>query len=487
MFKDLNQRQRGGRSRKGARNPLAVRDPKARVYAMLLVLLMLIAGMLGLKSYSTNPENRGGTNDGAPSVEVKKRDDGVIGVPVLDRSILEKIEDGTKNDRMWWQNDVISHLLLESRGTPAVQDFNYNLVPLTPENIPVIAKDSEPWRGRYVRFRGELEYLREEPYEELYGASEVEIGLVYRGRIKLEGSEHRVTFVAPIGPSWADPNELSAAPRTSPIVDGWVRGRGIFVKNFHDEIGDEAPSVLVVATKIDRDYATVPVKTLADVPFDDIVDDPADADTPYGRAIMSKEFPRALYRLVKYAEPRAGEAGAALREKEGLKPKLFPVGKEFEELVGNAKAHRAEYLGGLGIIAVEGIHYTAASIAPNDAGITECITGWIQTDRQKLIQFLAPAPLGHRPWKKRTRIRFAGFYYKTKLYHSLGGVDRLAPMMVLTVLEEVVLPPPDHTGSLVVAGLFLLGLMVLVFVVMREDKTKESYRAMRRKRRAPIS
>ena len=480
MFKDFKQSQRGK-----VRNPMAVRDPKARIYLMVILLLGVIVGMFSLGNFAKNPKNR--TTPNTPALEVKEADDGVVGVPVLDRSVLDKIEDESDESRAWWQNDVMTHLILEARGTPAVQDFNYNLVPLNEKNLPLIAKDSKGWRGRYVRFRGELEFLREEPYEELYGASEVEIGIVHRGRLRVNGGEMRVSFVTPLGPIWSDPNTLRPIPKIRSIVDGWVRGRGIFVKNFIDEIGDEAvPSVLIVATKIERDYATVPVESFADIPFDEI-DDEVDAGTPDGRAVLAKEFPRALYRLVKFAESRAGDEGKAQREADGVKVLPFPEGKAFEELVGQPKKHRGNYYRGLGVIALQGIHYDAGTIQPNDAGVTEAVNGWINTDRHKLVQFIAPAPLAYRPWKARTRVRFGGYFYKTKLYRARMGKDHQAPLFVLTELEEVVPAPPDYTGSFIVAGLFILGFAVLILVVLREDKTKESYRAMRRKRRASIS
>ncbi|MDH3592297.1 MAG: hypothetical protein OER88_10490, partial [Planctomycetota bacterium] len=308
-------------------------------------------------------------------------------------------------------------------------------------------------------------------------------GIVHRGRVRVEGADVRILFLSPVGPMWRDANDPVAVPRIRPIVDGWVRGRGILVKNFIDDTtGPATPVLLLVATNLERDYELRPVRGLNDVPFDDIVDDPVGANTPEGRAIMAKEFPRALYRLLKYAESRAGAAGSELRQQEKLKPRSFRQEAEYQELVGNAKAHRAEYFGALGVIALEPLHYTAGTITPNDAGVTECLNGWILTDQQKLIQFIAPGRLAGA-WPKRTRIRFEGYYYKCKLYQARNGTDRLAPVFVLTVLDEIIPPPPDRTAQFAVAGLFVAGLAALFFLIMREDKTKDSFRRARRKRR----
>jgi hypothetical protein len=332
-----------------------------------------------------------------------------------------------------------------------------------------------------VRFRGPLEYIREEDYATAYRPSDPPLGRIHRGRVRIgEGEDAvRVVFVVPTAPLWSDPNGPTPRPEVRIIQDGWVRGRGILVKNYIDTDGQ--PALLVVATRIERDYAAVPVPSLESIPFEIIDDDPAHADEEEGRSLLAKEYPRTLFRLVKYAQKRAAGAGAALRRDEGLQPESFDSEQKYEELVGQPKRFRAKYFGGLGAIALEPFVYGPTTITPNDAGVDACLNGWILTDKAKLFQFIAPIELAG-DWPQRTRIRYEGYFYKTKLYPARDGTDRLAPVLVLTVLEEVPPPRPNLLFPILIAAGFVIGILALAAIVVREFKNKESYRLQRRKR-----
>lgn len=456
---------------------------------MVAALVLLAAIAIGLHMFASNPENQVQA-DSVPAVEVDPRVGEVKfpGGPPLAQSYREKIVDATDADRRWWQDDVMHYLLFEAANTPSVHAFNRNLVPITPENAALIAKDSVPWRYKYVRFRGELEYLDEIDYEAVYGDQDPPLGRVERGRLRLAGSTGkdaaRVLFVTPGPLTWRDTNEPVPHPELHPIRDGWVRGRGIFVKNFVDERGrEEVPCFLVVATDIQRDYKTVEVNSLDDIPFGIIDDNPELAGTEDGRLLLAKEFPRPLYRLVKYAASRAGRAGAALRREEKLEPAAIDDPKEYEAILGDPAGHRAKYYGGLGAIALSPYLYGPTDITPNDAGVESCLNGWIVTDHNKLIQFIAPASLAGE-WPSRTRIHWEGYFYKIKLYRARKGTDEMVPMVVLTSLQEVKPPAPNYLPQFIIAGAFIIGMLVLLFLVLREDKTKESYRRQFRKRLA---
>jgi hypothetical protein len=455
---------------------------------MLGALVLLAAIMFGLDLFAGKPENKEREIDVPTKSVPLEAEVQFKGTPVLDPSFKEKIVDATDADRRWWQDDVMHYLLLEAANTPAVHTFKRNLLPITPENASLIEKDSKPWRYRYVRFRGELEYIEEVDYEGLYGDHDPPLGRVERGRLRLAGSKGddavHVMFITPQPVMWRDTNEPVPHPERHRIVDGWVRGRGIFVKNFVDERGrEEVPCFLVVATDVQRDFETVPVESLDDIPFEIIKDDPTKARTEDGRLLLAKEFPRPLYRLVEYAAQRAGPDGAAKRREEKLQPKAIDDKEEYDAILGNPAKHRADYYGGLGAIAVSPYQYGPADITPNDAGVESCLNGWIVTDRNKLIQFVAPAALAGK-WPARTRIRWEGYFYKIKLYRARKGTDEMVPMVVLTSLTEVKPPRPNYLPQFVIAGAFILGMLLLLFLVLREDKTKESYRRQFRKRLA---
>lgn len=464
---------------------LKVRDPKMRI-----IVLIALAALLGLSSMMLNlwAESPEATQI-ADEPSIQTGTDLVPrfrGVPALDEKLAERITDQGPEARRRWPTDATNYLLYESQHSPAVRAYARNLFPLTPGSAEQIRADSRPWRFKYVYFRGRLEWVDEVNYEETYGRNpEGEIGQVKRGLVLVAGGEAmqpplRVSFVTDALMQYTDPNELEASVQE--IQEGWVRIRGILVKNFVDKEkdGTEVPSILVVATQVERDFEIHPVKALSDVEFGIIHDNPAIADTPEGQEILAKNYPRPMFQLVKYAEARAGEQGRALREQEGLKPKPIDDPKTLEKVVGAPGEHRGDYFGGYGIIALEGYHLGPSDTEPNDAGVQEYFEGWLLTDREKLVRFVAPAPLLERRWPRRTRIRWAGFFYKSLGYPARDRTRRLAPFVILTELEQIQPEPRDVKGELLVAAGALLGLAILVWIIVREDRTKKDFRRSRR-------
>jgi len=468
---------------------LKVRDPKMRIIVLIALgaLLALASVMLNLWAESPEANKLADEPSKLTGTDLEPR---FRGVPALDEKIAERISDQGPEARRRWPVDATNYLLFESQHSPAVRAYARNLFPLTPGSAEQIRADSHPWRFKYVYFRGRLEWVREENYEEHYGKHpEGEIGQVKRGLVFVAGGETiepalRVSFITDALMQYTDPNEIDAAVQE--ITEGWVRIRGIFVKNYVDKLGDgaEVPSLLVVATQVERDFEIHPVESLADVDFGIIRDNPAIADTPEGQELLAKNFPRPMFQLLKYAEARAGAPGKALREKEGLEPKPIDDPHTLEKVIGAPSEHRGEYFGGYGIIALEGFHRGPSDTEPNDAGVEEYLEGWLLTDKEKLVRFLAPAPLLDRNWPKRTRIRWAGYYYKALGYPARDRTRRLAPFVVLTELEEVRPTPRNVRAELLVAAAALAGLAILVWIIVREDRTKKDFRRSRRKQEA---
>jgi hypothetical protein len=457
---------------------LAVRTPVARIVLLVVLLLLVIGGMVGLNQWAKQPEAKQISPDVPVSIEVPH--EAPTGIPPLDMSIAERLTDNGPEARKRWPTEAIHYLLLVAANTPAVFSYDKNLLPITPGSAKEIEKDSRPWRFKFVRFRGEIEYLEQVPDESSDGAGSKD--LVWRGRVRCDKGDPplRVVFVTVTAPMWADTNENTPRPETKLIEKGWIRGRGIFVQNYTDERGGDVPALLVVATGIERDYEAVPVHSLKDVPFDIIQDNPTIAATDDGRAILMKEYPTPLFRLVAYAEPRAGAPGASKRAEEGLKAERLATQKSWEQLVGMPNASRGKYFGGLGVIIDSPMHYGPETITPNDAGVDECSNGWILTDEHKLLQYVAPAEVDELP--KGTRVHWEGFFYKTKLYPARDGSERLAPMFVATVVEKVVPAQVNHLFPVIVAGSIVLGMMFLAFLVLREDRTKANYRRIRQQK-----
>jgi hypothetical protein len=458
-------------------------DPRWRIAALIGVLIMLIAMFVGLRSFATSPGANRGPQVPDAQIGITGEDLRFTGIPSLDNTLAERIRDIGPDARRDWEPEAMRSLLLQARHTPAVHAYNLNLLPITPESAAEIAKDSRPWRFKFVRFRGELEYIGEENYEARYGGND-ELGLVHRGRIRIAGSDTvRVAFVAPTGPRTIDPNSNDPIERYEEIQDGWVRGRGILVKNFLDvgPEGGEVPAILVVATQIERDYETRPVERLEDIPFQMIEDDLSLVADGERHRLLFKSYPLCMFRLIRYAEARAGEAGRALRQQEKLEPRPLETLAQYEEVRSQPARFRAQYFGGLGVLADHPVSHDPESTEANDAGVEEYLHGFIANDRLLLLQFVAPASLAGK-CKKGDRIRYEGFFYKTRAYNARNGSEQLRPMLVLTVLEKVVSPKPSYVGPLVIASLFVAGIVAFVFIVVREDRTKDDYRRSRRKR-----
>jgi hypothetical protein len=447
-----------------------VRSPRMRIFVLLGLLLLIIAVMAGLRQYARTPDAKEISRD-VPTPVVGPLPP--AGIPVFDMEIADRVTDMGPDARRRWPTEAVRYLLLEAANTPAVHAYHKNLLPVTSGSAAEIEKDSRPWRFKYVRFRGELEYIHEEEDGDAPAR-------VTRGRLRVAGTEPpvRVVFVTIDLPEWRDPDEPVAHPETRLIEDGWVRGRGILVKNYVD--ADEVPALLVVATDIERDFETVPVDSLADVPLDIIDDDPARANTEEGLVILRKEYRRPLYRLIKLAEGRAGGPGAELRAREGLKPERLLTREQWEEVYARPDKFRGRYFGGLGALAMTPLVYVPETIQPNDAGVEECLSVWILTDERKLIWCFGPASLDG-DWKKGDRIRWEGYFYKMKLYSAQDGTERNAPVFVLTVLEKMAPPSPSRLTHVLLAGAFILGLGLMIFFIVRDDRTKERYRRVRRR------
>jgi len=488
MFEEFKKQQRGGfspRTRPGGLFSLTqVNDPKARIIVLVVLLLVMVGLVLLLRSYSVTPQSQpGATEVPAPAVGVSHERLDFATIPTFDPEIANRITDQGPDARRRWEDEAIPYLLQQTH-IPAVYAYNAMLLPLVAGSVGQIAENSRPWRFKFVRFRGELEYMVERDYDQVHGGNQ-DIGEVRRGRTVLmdDGKPVRVTFVTAAIPMWTDPDDITA--ESVLIEDGWVRGRGILVKNYLDDFtGDEVPSVLVVATDIQRDYEVKPVESLADVPFQIIQDDPSFVGEPGYRNILARLFPKPLFRLVKWASQFAGTEHADARKKEGLQPRTFDDPSVYEEMLGAPAAFRAEYFGGLGVLALTPQVSGPENTPPNDAGVQEYMHGWIMTDRQRLVWFAAPAELAYREWAPRDRILWEGYFYKWRAYPARDGQDRLAPMFVLTRLEIVPPPERDLAFQLYLAGGFILGIALLIFIIVREDRVKQEYR--RRHGRAPV-
>jgi hypothetical protein len=471
-------------------NLAKVSDPRMRI-AFLVVMLLFVGGAIvwlqGFRKSLREPARKFTPTHALPASPEEE-----IGLPPLDLGHAAKIDDSTPEARHRWEGEALSYLLLEARTTNDVQNYRRGLFPLDAGNAPQIAADPAPSRFKFFRFRGRIEYLREENYEDAYGIVEgYETGRVRRGRILLEGDPPaRVTFLTTLPLVWQDSNSPETHPPVQPLLDGFVRARGIFVKSFVEEDpgGKQVPTLLFVATRIDRDYEPVPVERLEEIPFHVIRDGPELAIDPETKPLLFRLYPIPLFRLLKFADARAGEKGAALRAKEAEgkpPPRNLRAPEAYEELIHNPGKHRGERYVGLGALPQDPVLFGEEEWQPslaNDSGLDDYMMGWIYTDSLQIVRFAAPVSA----WKglrAGARIRYEGYFFKNQAHYSAKRTEELVPLFVLTDLSLIPVAARDVKWDMILGGSIFAVFLVIVVLVIRNDRIRKGFEAERRRKR----
>jgi len=465
---------------------LATLGPKGRIFVLCLFFVVLLGIWFGLRNYAENWE-KGRDADHPPTKVLGPAGFPfeIEGVPTLDPSQAAAIRDATPEEQRKASDEALAYVMLETLQAPAVAAFDTNLMPLVPGLAEQIRQDPAPHRFKFYRFRGKLESI-EEKFEQGEGANRA-MAHYHRGTILVDPGDPplRITFFTPFPPRHQDEQLPVVSPPMELITDGFVRGRGIFLQRYLDldPASRETPTLLIVATLLERDYEARPVETLADVGLDAIRDDKSLWGSP-DEPLLRRPYTLSLLRFVKYAEPRAGEAGRARREAEKLVPEGFDSPEGYDALTRDPREHRAKYYAGLGALIdtpfVQDLDGDVR-VEANDAGVERYATGLIYTDNRFIVSYAAPASIV-KGLRKGARIRYEGYFYKNRLYPSKSGAYQLVPWLVLTELREILPEPPNVIGQLVFAGAFVFVIGAVIFWVVREDRTKEDFRARRRRR-----
>jgi hypothetical protein len=467
-------------------NPLSSLSPKAWLVFLCVFFVALLAIWFYLRQIAAGGDAAGASRtrpakvlppEGAPL--------DIEGVPTLDPAKAETVRDETPEERRKPSREALEYLMLEARQTPAVRWYDRGLLPLVRGLADEMERDPRPHRFKFYRFRGKLERLEECFGEE--GAHRPAMEKYFRGLVLLDPRtpQLRVTFYTPHAPEYRNEQLPVVSPPVELITDGWVRGRGIFLQRHLDVTPDgrEVPSLLLVVTLLERDYETRPVESLDDVGFEVIRDDPALWATPEA-PLLRRPYALTLLRLVKYAEARAGEAGRARREAEGLTPASFDTRAGYDGLMAAPAENRGRYFGGLGALIDEPLVKDMESdrrIEPNDAGVESYALGYLYTDGGFVVFYVAPTSVV-AGLRKNARVAYEGFFYKNMVYTAASGEDLMVPWLVLTSLREIRPQLPGVKGQLIFAAIFVLVIAAVIFWVVREDRTKREYRARRSRR-----
>lgn len=467
-------------------NPLGALGPKARIVFLCVFFVALLAIWFYLRGIAA----RGEESDAHPAQPTKVlppegTPPEIEGVPTLDHAKAETVRDETPEERRRASREALEYLMLEAAQTPAVRWYDRGLLPLVRGLADEMERDPRPHRFKFYRFRGKLERIEECFGEE--GEGNRAMAKYFRGLVLADPRtpQLRVTFYTPHAPEHRNELLPVVSPPAELIEDGWVRGRGIFLQRHLDVTPDgrEVPSLLLVVTLLERDYETRPVETLEDVGFDAIRDDPALWATP-DAPLLRRPYALVMLRLLKYAEARAGEPGRARREAEGLVPGSFDTRAGYDGLMAAPAQNRGRYFGGLGALVDPPFLQDMESdlrVEPNDAGVESYASGYLYTDGGFVVFYSAPTSVV-AGLRKNARVAYEGFFYKNHAYTSASGQDRMVPWLVLTSLREIRPKLPGAKGQLLFAAAFVLVIAVVIFWVVREDKTKEEYRARRGRR-----
>ena len=448
------------------------------ILIVLLVGLTIAAVALTWKAQDNPREPPMATGDPAPAIEDPHR--ATFGIPTggpnIDMAQAALLEDTTADQQRTIRPEPLGYIVAEAKINPRVWSYRENLPVLGPELAAQIHKAPDDWRFVFFRFRGEIDVsIEEQDFGQVWRSEAPSVRNVWYGRLKLEGSDDaRVTFLMPTEPTWADPNDPQPNPPSQPLRDGWMRGRGLFLQRYlSGSNGGEVPTLFFIVTDLKRDYETRPVRTLADCELERVVDGQG-----LGRLLQTRIFTRYLYRLVRYANDRAGLAGAALREREAPEHLSIDDSKLYDDLNVHSDDYRAKYFAGYGSVASE---YYREQAHPNDAGIKEIGGTWIYTDGDRLIWARVPPAIRQdEVWPVRTRIYYEGYFYKWRGYPTKVRTWRRAPELVLTRLAKVRPPEGNPVGELVFACAFAAGIALIVWFIVRDDKTKRDYRKRHR-------
>lgn len=450
------------------------------ILVVLLLGLTFAAVLLSFKAQEKQVrEPPMATGDPAPPMveDPQKQTFGIpTGGPNIDMAQAALLKDATADEQRTIRPEPLGYIVAEAKINPRVWSYRDNLPVLDAEVAAQIYKAPADWRFVFFRFRGEIDVsIEEQDFGQVWRSEAPSVRNVWYGRLKLDGSDAaRVTFLMPTEPTWADPNDPQPNPPSQPLRDGWMRGRGLFLQRYlSGSNGGEVPTLFFIVTDLKRDYETRPVRTLEDCELEKVVDGQG-----LGRLLQMRIFTRYLYRLVRYANDRAGPAGAALREREALERLSIDDSKLYNDLNAHSDDYRAKYFAGYGSVASE---YYREQAHPNDAGIEEIGTTWIYTDGDRLIWARVPPAIRQdEVWPPRTRIYYEGYFYKWRGYPTKAGTWRRAPELVLTRLAKVRPPEGNPVGELVFACAFVAGIALIVWFIVRDDKTKRDYRKRHR-------
>jgi hypothetical protein len=370
----------------------------------------------------------------------------IVSVPQLDHGLLRQAKDATREDRLFLEQEPLSHLLASSLN---VSEEAGRALGMPAHMVPIdeLRADPQSWRGRWLFYRGKVEDLtgpRQGHPVPGYG--------IYEAVLRLQdGGAVMFTFSHP--------------PGEGVRVGGHARAEGYLLKlrdvAFPMPL-EQAP--LLVGARLREDYADwKPVTALDEEQLAHIVDTHKDGDriepSPDSWRSIDEDQSFPLWHLGAYARDGGPRTLEEWR-------RIAPLNaQETWEAFKRDEVARGTPMRVLGMLSAS----RSIAARPNPAGITDWTEAWVQVRDLggKIIPIWVPkaatAPLGSM-----LEVRA---YYLRRYAYTAGDKQYWTPLFVAADLDPYVF---DTGAGMREIGMVALPatLLLLGFVIFSQRRER---------------